>query len=340
MEVRILKTPRGVSAMRCVVFMLAWVVLVGPALGRDVVVSNTQGDDRNSGHHWQPSPDQTGPVRSLAKALRLANTGDRIVLANTGQPYRESISLVGTRHSGLQVAPFVIVGNGATLDGSAPVPPEAWKHFDGAVFRFRPRSGGAQQLFLLDKPVPFVPCAADAARPPKLDPLQWSLLRGEIYFCVEKDKLPRDYSLSFAYLETGITLYHVERVAILDLVVQGFRVDGINASSASRGVEIIGVTIRGNGRSGVAVGGAAQVDIQECTIGNNGRAQLLTLPNSETHVRSSDLLPLTAPAWVDEGGRFFLEDKRLEGGLEKIERPQTAQTEEKEGKEKDARAKQ
>ena len=33
------------------------------------------------------------------KALRIADRGDQIVIANTGQPYREGISLQGARHS-------------------------------------------------------------------------------------------------------------------------------------------------------------------------------------------------------------------------------------------------
>jgi nitrous oxidase accessory protein NosD len=145
------------------------------------------------------------------------------------------------------------------------------------------------------------------------------LVQGEIYFCVEKDKLPGDYALTYAAKETGITLYYVEQVAILDLVVQGFRVDGINAKTV-RSVQIKGVTSRGNGRYGIAVDGAAQVDIEDCTLGQNGRGQLFTAANSETHLRGSDLFPLTAPAWVDEGGLFYLNDKRRQGGLEKISR--------------------
>ena len=43
--------------------------------------------------------DTTGPVRTIAKALRLAQAGDRIELAKSEQPYRECVSLVGTRHS-------------------------------------------------------------------------------------------------------------------------------------------------------------------------------------------------------------------------------------------------
>ena len=91
-------------------------------------------------------------MRTITRALQLAGNGDTIVLANTNVPYRENISLVGSRHSGTPQQPFTIRGNGAILDGSAPVPPEAWESYRGAVFRFSPPRMGYQQLFLDDRP--------------------------------------------------------------------------------------------------------------------------------------------------------------------------------------------
>jgi hypothetical protein len=211
------------------------------------------------------------------------------------------------------------MGNGAVLDGSAAVP-HRWEHFDGAVFRFQPRSGGAQQLFLHDMPAVRVPAKPNDARPPKLQPLEWALIQGQIFFCVEKDKLPADYDLSYANKETGITLYHVDHVAILDLIVQGFRLDGINAANSAQNVQIKGVICRGNGRYGITVGGASLVDIEDYKLGENGKAQLLTMANSQTHLRDSDLFPRSAPAWIDEGGLLYLNGKERHGGMEKITR--------------------
>ena len=305
-----------------------WLGLLTPLVARDILVSNTVGDDRNTGHQWQNTNDQAGPVRSLKKALLLARGSDRVILANTGQPYRESISLVGSAHSGSAHAPFIVLGGGATLDGSAPTPAHAWEPFRGNVFRFRSRTGGAQQLFLKDRPVPQVPAGTVSAEPPKLEPLHWALVQGDIYFAVEKDKLPADYALSYAARETGVTLYHCEHVALLNLVVQGFRLDGVHLANSARHVQIKAVTARGNGRYGLAVGGASLADIEACTLGNNGRGQLFTAAHSETHVRDSDLLPLTAPAWVDQGGLFYWNDKRMQGGIEKFpadEKPKNGQ---------------
>jgi hypothetical protein len=296
-----------------VAVLSAW--LAGPASARDIHVNNQSGNDRFTGHYFQNMPDETGPVRTIAKALRLAGAGDRIILANTGQPYRESVSLVGSRHSGTSFQPFVIEGNGAILDGSSPVPAHAWEHYRGPVFRFRPPRIEPQQLFLNDRPLARVIGSRPSGAPSRLEPLQWCLQGGHIYFCVEPLKLPEDYRLSIAHQPVGITLFHVERVAIQNLTIQGFQIDGINAFNSARRVSLSGVTCRGNGRAGVAVGGASLVHVEDSLIGDNGEAQLLTQPYSATHVQQSRLLSNTAPAWVDRGGAVFLDGQPVRGGL-------------------------
>lgn len=290
--------------------------LAASAAARDFYVDNTAGDDRFSGRQTRPTSDMGGPLRTLGRALELAGPGDRIILAATGEPYRESVSLVGRRNSGFVQAPFTIEGSGAILDGSAPVPAEWWKHAKGPVFRFRPPQKGQQQLFLDDVPLERVYASRIDEGLPELKPLQWCYYQGDVYFCVELTKLPEDYNLTYARLPTGITLYHVRDVRILNLTVQGFQVDGIAAANSARGVYLGGITARGNGRAGVSVGGASQVEIELSVIGNNGQAQILTFPYSETAVRFSDLFSNTAPAWVDRGGRFYLGAERLEGGID------------------------
>ena len=186
------------------------------------------------------------------------------------------------------------------------------------MFRFRPRHLGYQQLFLDDRPATRAFVVPTAGGPPQLQPRQWCLLDGQIYFCVDASKLPGDYHLRYAREQTGITLYHAEHVLITDLVVQAFQIDGINLHNSARDVSLVGLTCRGNGRSGVTVGGASLADIDHSLLSDNGQAQLLTLPYSETHVRDSRLLWHTAPVWIDQGGRVYLDGKRVEGGREQL----------------------
>lgn len=309
--------------MRTFFCFLTVLALCSPALGRDVFVNNVDGDDRFTGQQEHDAAGMAGAVRTLAKALRLANAGDTIVLAKTAVPYRESISLVGSRHSGTAQQPFVIRGNGVILDGSTPAPADAWEHSQGAIFRLRSRPTGSPRLFISDKPAVQTFAAKTAKGPPDLQPGQWCSVAGQIYFCVEKHKLPGDYKLSYAHDQTGVTLFHVEHVRIADLIVQGFQSDGICLSNSARDVLLSNVTCRGNGRSGVAVGGASSVTIDGSLLGDNGQAQLLTLPHSESHVRKTHLLSNSAPGWVDQGGQVFIDGKQVEGGRDEF-RPATA----------------
>lgn len=310
--------------------VLLGVLAASAAVARDVHVDNLGGDDNFTGRGTEIRPDGSGPVRTIARALELASQGDRIVLRNSGVPYRESISLVGSRHSGYSYRPFVIEGNGAVLDGSAPVPPDAWEHYRGAVFRFRPPRLQHQQLFLDGRPAARFTAGARAPDPPELDPLGWCLHRGHIYFAIEPKttKLPKDYPLTYTSKRVGITLYRVDRVAILDLTVQGFQLDGINLCNNAREVTLAGVTCRGNGRAGITVGGTSQAQLNACLAGDNGEAQVLTLPYSETGIHNSVLLSNSAPGLVDRGGRVYVDGRRVEGGLEEV-MPEEAATADK-----------
>ncbi len=297
---------------------------IAPVSAREIYVDNVAGDDSFTGAQSRATFDLSGPVRTITRALRLAQPGDRIVLAANEEPYRESITLAGSRLRGYGGRPFVIEGNGAVLDGSAPVPKDAWERYLGAVFRFEPPGKAHQQLFLGDRPAARAAVGIAAQGPPALEPLQWCCAGGYIYFCVEPGKLPDEYELSYARLRTGITLYHVRRVAIVDLTVQGFQLDGIQAANSARDIYLAGLTCRGNGRSGITVGGASEVEIDVCLLGNNGEAQLLTLPWSQTHVRNSYLLGNTAPGWVDRGGRVDIDGQEAAGGREEVQPQQAA----------------
>jgi hypothetical protein len=295
--------------------------LTSAAVGREIYVNNTTGEDRFDGSSPQALDGPVGPLKTLALAAKIARAGDKIVLAKTDQPYRESITLWGSHNSGDASLPFYIEGNGAVLDGSSVIAASDWEPYRKAIFRFRPPKLGFQQLFLNDRPAVRVHAPKQGADLPELEPLQWCLRDGVIYFCVEPTKLPENYALSYAAMPVGITLLHVERVVIADLTIQGFQLDGINAANSAFDVRLAGLVLRGNGRSGLAVGGASEVALVAALVGNNSQAQLLTLPYSHTFVMNSNLLSNSAPAWVDQGGQTTIDGKSVSGGQEEIQTP-------------------
>lgn len=294
-------------------WIAAWLCLVSAAAARDIYVNNLAGDDRSTGSRPRAAAGTGSPVATIAKALRLAQAGDRIVVIDTGQPYRECLSLVGSRHSGSEMGPLVIEGNGATLDGTASVPQDAWQHYLGDVFYFQPARLGYQQLYLNGRPAVRRPTANWDVSLPSLAPLEWCLAQGRIYFRVEAGRLPSDYELACCALQTGITLYHVQDVVVRNLIVQGFQIDGINVHDVVRSAKFEDVTCRGNGRSGIAVAGASRAELDDCLLGNNGAAQLWTEGHSQTHVYGGKLIPNTAEALVQQGGRLTIDGRQITG---------------------------
>ncbi|MGE0605746.1 MAG: right-handed parallel beta-helix repeat-containing protein [Pirellulales bacterium] len=271
------------------------------AWAKDLYVNNVTGDDTFLGA--QPDfADGGGPVRTIAKALRLADSGDRIILADAGQPYRESITLISSHHSGGAVNRFTIIGNGAILDGSTPVPPHCWQHVSGDVFRFRPQRSAFQQLFIDDRPLVRRPVEGDRSPVSFLQPREWALYEGQIYLRVEPGVSVYQYNLSSTGEAVGITLYRCREIEIADLTVQGFQLDGINAFDGVDDCVLTNVTCRGNGRSGLTVAGNCHLLLDGCTLGDNGFCQLLTAGSSITNLQNSQLLPNTAPAVINRGG--------------------------------------
>ncbi|HVU87597.1 MAG TPA: right-handed parallel beta-helix repeat-containing protein [Pirellulales bacterium] len=300
--------------MRMTPVFLAFILsaLCGVTRGEDLFVDNLHGDDARTGRTQLADVTLSGPVRSLTRALELARPGDRVMMADTGVPYRESVTLSGGRNNGLGSEPFVIEGNGAVLDGSLPVPPRAWEHFQGDVFRFRPPRMAFAQLFLNGPPVDRRYLKSTLGRLPDLAAGQWCLADGWIYFRVEPQTLPDDYPLQYAALTVGITLYEVHDVVIRNLTVQGFQLDGINAHDCAKDCQLIGVIARGNGRAGIAVGGASNVRIKTCLLSDNGDEQILTEGPSVTSIEGTEIDAASAPALQRKEGTVFVEGERVE----------------------------
>ncbi len=293
------------GTMRLVWFGVLVLLLARSAAGRDVFVSNTSGDDLNTGTAMRPLGPRGGPVRTISKAVRLARPSDRIVLDNTGKPYRETVSLVGSHNSGGVLGPLVIEGRGALLDGTVPIPAQAWQQHDGDVYVYQPRRMGHQQLFLAGRQAERLPAVPSDASLPRLEPLQWCYWRGKIYFCTEPLRHPDDYEPSCCGLQTGITLYYVRDVLIRDLGVQGFALDGVAVHDVVRDTRLERVSARANGDSGLSVRGASWVELDQCTLADNGRAQLRIEGPARVWLYRCRLLDESAPAIWRKGGEIF-----------------------------------
>ncbi|MDO4584297.1 MAG: right-handed parallel beta-helix repeat-containing protein [Planctomycetia bacterium] len=319
---------RGGEGMKILGIVLFLLGSVSKLPARDIYVNNLQGNDSFYGI-TEKSINVNGPVRTIGQALKLAHAGDRIVLAKTAEPYRESVTFFGQKNSCAPGNPFRLEGNGAILDGSEPIPEEWWEPYQKGIFRFQPPWQAWQNLFWKGKPLKKGKVQRDGDAPVQivLEPMEWTLYEGFVYFKPEPGRLPGEYQLSMAGKRHGVVLLHVRGVEIRDLIVQGYQNDGMVASNNATDVHLENVTLRGNARAGMAVGGACSIWMNRCTVGDNRYAQLLTEPFSQVTLLSTELISNTAPGWVDHGteitpdGRtvdqsvVFRDGKRIFGGL-------------------------
>jgi hypothetical protein len=301
------KVPAMRKTTYCLFLIPMLVTLLAPVcLARDIYVNNIIGDDQNSGRTAVPNA-EFGPVRSIKRALKLAYFGDHIVIENTGEPYRECLTLHGHRHSGSSLNPFVIEGNGAVLEGTGEIPEAAWEHVQQSTFRFRPSHHGHQQLYRNGELLPRV----SSTQLDALAPHSWLEDRNYVYYRSAQGVLPWAEAMRSAEDPVGITLYEVEFVVIQELTVTGYRLDGVNAHDSAFDIHLDGLRCVANGRSGISVGGASRVAVSHCVLANNNVAQLRTEGYSTVVVTDSDVDSARAPAWSREGGRLLVDGQKV-----------------------------
>lgn len=258
------------------------------AIAANIYVNNQTGNDKLSGHK-AVAVGEDGPLQSIAKALYMANSSDRIVIAKTDSPYREQLAVSGCRLRGTKDRPFVITSDGAILDGTVAAAEGAWQQVNGDVFGMKPRRLAYQQVLLQGKPLEQAQVASWHSADDILKPMQWSLTDACILLKVEKNRLPESYPVRHAGLQTGITLYETEHVVIEGLVIQGFQQDGINAHELAKHCLLRNVECRANGRSGLSVGGVSQVRVERGNFYDNGRVQVRAVGLSHLELAKCDV---------------------------------------------------
>ena len=234
-------------------------------------VNNRTGADRNDGLVETPLSNITGPVKSISRALKLASFADTIIVANTGVPYYDNLSFQGEKHSGDPFRPFRLVGNGATITGAMVVPEGAWREAARDVWKVTPFRKGFFQLVRDGKALPEVRQAAGEKWDsiPDLEVTQWCAWRGSIYYRIERLTEPLTQKLSIARRSCGITVFAAHDIVISDLTIQHFRLDGVNLHDLATNIQLEKMTLRENGRAGLAVGGSSTARMSGSDIERN-----------------------------------------------------------------------
>ncbi len=256
-----------------------------------IYVDNVSGADRADGLSERPTNDISGPVHSIRRAMQIVLPGDILNIANTGVPYFESISITGKRLSGTLDQPLRIVGNGAILSGARAIPDGGWQKAGDDLWKVTPYRKGHYVLICEGKEL-------TEARPetgtqwrelPPLEVDQWCSFKGQIYYRSAEREEPLDKPFGIAVEECGISIYGAQEVAIEDLTIQHFRLDGVSVPNLAKKIELRNVKLIQNGRAGLRVGGTAVVTMRAGTIEKNGRHSVLLQGLGTAEVVESNL---------------------------------------------------
>jgi hypothetical protein len=256
-------------------------------------VDNRNGSDAADGRFPRSMSSESGPVRTIRRALELAQHGDIIELTKNAQPYYESLPLTGVQHGGSTDEPFVIRGNGAVLSGLRALPPAGWQPVGvGRAPRLWQLTFTRKGYYVLLREGVLVPEFRPQTSTDVFDSLpagHWMSWRGGFYYRSETVEPPSKERFAHAGGETGISLYRASHVWIRDLVVEHFRVDGFHAQDLCNGVVLENVEFRQNGRAGVAVTGTCEVDLIRSRISENGRYSAFSIPPARLYISDSEL---------------------------------------------------
>ena len=270
-------------------FALVALCLPGFVSAETIYVDSRLGNDAYDGTAPDPTGIVSGPVRTMQRAVRLAHHGDTIRITNNGTPYYGSFSMVGDRYSGEPVHPFIIEGNGAVLSGAKPVRADLWQSVAIGLWRITPIRKSFYQLIQDGEALTEVQVPRTAETIPTLSPGEWCAWRGAVYLQTENNGHPGNMNLALADGEVGLTLLDVHDVVVRDVILEHYRLDGINAHDRCRNVLLENVICRQNGRSGLTVAGTSQVAAIKCQLLQNRVHSLLIEEKGATALEECQL---------------------------------------------------
>jgi hypothetical protein len=256
-----------------------------------IYVNNITGNDHATGMSAEPGTPGDGPVATIRRALEIARGTDSIVIANTGEPYSESVTVDRPELFGSELYPFIIEGNGATMRGVRTLPPDVWTRVGEYTYRYQPYRKGHYQLIVDGAVAREVEWSGESALPP-LRPLEWCSHRGFIYFRVEPQKWLDQYTIEAPLFEGGFGFHNARNVVLRNLNVEAYRLDGVAVTGTSQNVRLINIRSTANGRAGLSVSGTSRVLVDNLDLAGNREAeQLILLKGHVTDVPHGNVPP-------------------------------------------------
>jgi hypothetical protein len=230
-------------------------------VGGTVYLDNVKGSDQFDGSSSSPGAYGVGPVASIAHASDILKQCGKLVIANTGVPYRGTLLLMGK--GGTPETPLIVEGNNATLEGLVLAKPTDWTvEKDGTLSMRWP---GPEVGFLV---------VTNGAPPVFAGSLQ-DLKPGEVYYNKSQSgphpgyyRLPEGKRIEDLKLEvdtggygSGVQIIGASNIIVRHLKCRYFEKDGFDLQSQCEGVRFEHIEAYLNGDRGFNCNATASCNV-------------------------------------------------------------------------------
>jgi hypothetical protein len=218
--------------------------------GRDLYADPAIGDDRADG--LAPGPrGASGPVRTIARGIKLAMPGDTVHLAPV--TFRESV-IFHDRH-GEPGRPITLDGHGATIEGSDPLNPADWEQISPGLYRndrlvrpdllTRDNAIIGRWFFLFDGRMNHMGRTSKGPsrplkRPEDLAPGEWTIVPGDhaFYIRIDPSRTLADCKIAAPLRSSAVVVSgHCSHIIVRNLTGTHVQNDGYNIHGVTRDAE-------------------------------------------------------------------------------------------------------
>jgi len=207
----------------------------------DVFVNNQTGSDANDAL----AADRA--AATLDKAMKIAQPGDRLIIANTGKPYFESLFLRGDL--GKDGQNFVIEGNGAVISGLGKLDMSKFELKDNQYYYElgKKASNLNPKLYLGTQQLP------ETKDLKNVKPGEFAWTGSGFLFVPADGKSIKDYELNASLRDSGVVCNNAKNVTVRNLVAEHNQNDGFNFHGSCYNLIAENIVGRYNGDDGFSV---------------------------------------------------------------------------------------
>lgn len=207
----------------------------------DVFVNNRTGSDTN---------DALAADRAAAtfdKAMKIAKPGDRLIIANTGKPYYESLFLKGDL--GKDGQNFVVEGNGAVVSGMGKLDMNKFELKDNQYYyELGKKAANLNPKIYLGEQL--LPETKDLKN---IKPGEFAWTGSGFLFVPAAGKTIKDYELNASLRDSGVVFIGAKNVTVRNLVSEHNQNDGFNFHGSCYNLIAENIVGRNNGDDGFSV---------------------------------------------------------------------------------------